>query len=197
MPSQGVMRGRASGVEGTSMLLKRLNWGCGPVTAPGWINSDRCYAPGVDLVCDIRAGLPLESDLFDYIVSIHALPQLAYGDLDPVLRELRRVLKPQGILRLGLPDMDKAIQAYLRNDRDYFLVPDKVVHSTSGKMITQLLWYGFSYMMFTHEFTKELLEKAGFHTIRPCRFKESCTSYPDIVALDNRERESLFVEAIK
>jgi len=40
-------------------LPPRLNWGCGPEPIPGWINSDRLDARGVDLCCDIRDGLPL------------------------------------------------------------------------------------------------------------------------------------------
>ena len=42
--------------------VKRLNWGCGAHVAPGWINSDVKDEPGVDLVADIRQGLPLESE---------------------------------------------------------------------------------------------------------------------------------------
>src|SRR5437879_3348112 len=98
---------------------RRLHWGCGPITPFGWINSDIEPGPGVDVVADICDGLPLPDASFDYIVSIHALPEIAYADLDRVLRELGRLLKPGGVLRLGLPDMDRAIRAYLSNDPDY------------------------------------------------------------------------------
>src|SRR5215203_4716453 len=87
--------------------LKRLNWGCGPCIAPGWINSDRNPGEGIDLSCDIREGLPLELNILDYIVSIHALQDLPYPDLLPVLKELHRVLKPRGVLRLGFQTLIK------------------------------------------------------------------------------------------
>lgn len=74
--------------------LRRLNWGCGGHVAPGWINSDVKDEPGIDLACDIRNSLPLETDSIDCAVSIHALPELAYPEIVPVLEELRRVLKP-------------------------------------------------------------------------------------------------------
>ena len=35
------------------------------------------------------------------------------------------MLKPGGILRLALPDIDKGFEAYRNGDRDYFLVPDE------------------------------------------------------------------------
>jgi len=179
------------------MAIRRLHWGCGSNPVPGWINSDQKDLPGVDVVCDIRDGLPLESDSIDYAVSIHALPEVPYPDLIPVLQELRRVLRPNGVLRLALPDLDKGIQAYLRDDRDYFLIPDEEFESIGGKFIVQLLWYGYSRTLFTHDFVEELLLKAGFGRVSRCPYKETSSAHPEIVELDNREQESLFVEAIK
>src|SRR3954454_2504283 len=167
--------------------MHRLNWGCGPITPYGWVNSDVNPWPGVDVVADIRAGLPLPEGAFDYVVSIHALGDLPYTALDPAVAELRRVLKPGGVLRLGLPDMDKAIAAYVAKDADYFfLVPDSHAKSLSGKMISQLLWFGQSRSMFTVEFATELLARNGFHTIRKCRFRETASEHAGITELDNR-----------
>jgi len=133
----------------------------------------------------------------DYIVSIHALPMIPYPDLIPVLQELRRVLKPEGSLRLGLPDLDKGIRAYQRNDRDYFLVPDDDAKSIGGKLIVQLIWYGYTRTLFTSDFIEELLLKANFSRVNHCPYRMTKTQHAGIVELDNREQESLFVEAIK
>ncbi len=179
------------------MAIKRLNWGCGPDVRFGWVNSDIAPAPGVDIVGDIRAGLPLAADTFDYIVSIHALPEIPYRDMNRVLQELRRVLKPNGVLRLALPDMHKAIQAMLAGDVDYFLIDDDEVRCLSGKCIVQLTWYGQSRCQFTVEFVSELLARNGFREIRACGYRESQSDLPGITELDNRPLESLFIEAIK
>jgi hypothetical protein len=61
----------------------------------------------------------------------------------------------------------------------------------------QLLWYGYSRSLFTYDFIRELLVKAGFIQVTQCRFNETNSPYPGIVELDNREAESLFVEAVK
>lgn len=174
-----------------------MNWGCGQVTPSGWINSDACSYPGVDIACDVLAGLPLEDDSLDYVVSMHALPEIPYGDLEDVLWELRRVIRPGGVLRLGLPDMDRAIHAYLSNERDYFLIPDHVCQSAGGKMIVQLMWYGRSRTMFTGDFTEELLCRAGFREVHRCEYLQTRSPFPEIVELDNRPLESLFVEGVK
>jgi predicted SAM-dependent methyltransferase len=179
------------------MTVRRLNWGSGAVGVAGWINSDMKRGPGIDISCDILDGLPLEDGTLDYAVSIHALPMIAYPDLVPVLQELRRVLKPGGVLRLGLPDADRAIDAYMRGRRDYFLVPDEEVQSLGGKFVVHMVWYGYTRTMFTQDFIAELLGKAEFSAVTPCKFRQTCSSYDGIVDLDNREEESLFVEAVK
>ena len=151
----------------------------------------------MDICCDIRDGFPLESDSIDYVASVHTLPEIPYPDLVPSLMELRRILKPNGVLRLALPDLDKAIQAYLANERDYFLIPDEDASTMGGKLVVQMIWYGYSRTLFTHDFIDESLSKAGFSKVVRCSYRETSSSHPDIIALDNRERESLFVEAVK
>jgi predicted SAM-dependent methyltransferase len=177
--------------------VRRLNWGCGDHFGGGWINSDIKDMPGVDLPCDIRDGLPLETESIDYATSIHALPEIHYDDLVDALVELRRVLKPGGVLRLALPDLDRGIQAYLAGDRDYFLVPDEQAEAIGSKFVTQIIWYGYSRTLFTHDFIEELLWKAGFREVHHCSYRETKSRFPEIVELDIRERESLFVEAVK
>src|SRR4051794_40371120 len=62
--------------RGRGDQVSRLNWGCGSHTREGWINSDIKEAPEVDLVADIKKGLPLAAASIDYAVSVHALPEL-------------------------------------------------------------------------------------------------------------------------
>lgn len=177
--------------------IRRLNWGCGEHLGSGWINSDVKDAPGVDVAGDIRDGLPLESESIDYAVSVHALPELAYPEIVPALTELRRVLKPGGVLRLVLPDLRRAIHAYTMDDRNYFQVDKSEVQSLGGRFIVHVLWYGYSRTLFTTDFAEELLDKAGFIDIAECRYGETQSAFEGIVELDNREGESLFVEGTK
>ena len=188
---------REAPADASEISVRRLNWGCGNWKMAGWINSDIKDEPGVDIVCDIREGIPLPDDDLDYAVSIHALPEIPYENLVGAIAELRRVIKPGGVLRLGLPDVERGIRAFLANDRDYFLIPDKDAATIGGKLVTQLVWYGWSKTLFTYDFTEELLVKAGFREIVACSFHETKSRFPEIVELDSRERESFFVEGVK
>jgi len=173
----------------------RLHWGCGASPVPGWINSDRDSAPGVDLCGDIRDGLALPDHSVDYVVSIHALQDLPWADIPSALRELRRVIKRGGVLRLALPDMDLAIAAYQRGDAAYFFILDKDAQAIGAKLVAQLIWYGSTRTPMNWDYAREVLEAAGFQQVCRCAFRATQSRYPDIVSLDNRERETLFVEA--
>jgi SAM-dependent methyltransferase len=180
-----------------SKKIKRLNWGCGSTRMPGWVHSDIREAPGIKKVADIRKGLPIVDNRFHYAVSVHALQELAYAELVPALQELRRVLKPEGTLRLVLPDLLKGVDAFRAGDRDYFAVPDNEVERLGSKLAVQLIWFGYTRSVFTADYIEELLLKAGFSTVAHCEFKQTQSRWPEIVELDGRERESLFVEATK
>ena len=178
-------------------LPRRLNWGCGTWPEDGWLNSDLKEAPGIHIACDIREGLPLEDASIEYAVSIHALPELPLEDQVPAVRELRRVLAPGGALRLVLPNLLKGVEAYQRGDHDYFLVPDEDAESLGAKLVYQLVWYGYTKTPFVPEFAEEVLRRAGFEDVRHAAYGETTTPFPGIVELDNREAESLYVEAVK
>jgi hypothetical protein len=49
--------------------------------------------------------------------------------------------------------------------------------------------------LFTEEFAVDLLDRPGFSDARPCEYQRTASAYPEIVSLDDRPRESLFVEA--
>ena len=176
-------------------MIRRMNWGCGQKTIDGWINSDIVEGDGVDICCDILRGFPLEDNHLDYISSQHALQDLRIGDQIPAMKELRRVLKPRGVLRLSLPDLDRALDSYQSGQQDHLTVDDW--DTLSGNFITQVLWYSYTRTLFTYEFAEELLKKADFGVVRPVRFRHTLSHYTEIVELDEREHESFFVEAVK
>ena len=66
-----------------------------------------------------------------------------------------------------------------------------------GKLNMQLTWYGGSRSLLTAPYAEELLLKAGFSAVHHASFRETGAPYPGITALDNRPKESFFIEAVK
>jgi SAM-dependent methyltransferase len=172
-----------------------LHLGCGPHAQSSWLNLDARRARGVDVVADLRQGLPLRDRAFECAVAIHVLQDLPYLELEGALREIYRVLRSGGVLRLGLPDLERAIDAYRRHDARYFHVPDADARSIGRKLVAQIIWYGSVRTPFTYDFIAELLGDCGFWRVRRCAFGHTASALPELAALDNRPRESLFVEA--
>ncbi len=179
------------------MPVTRLNIGCGKFPRPGWINLDNKVRPGVDCVADLRADLPFAHGAVDYAAAIHVFPHVRLDALAPALARVRRVLKPGGVLRLALPDLVKAMDAYRRRDASYFAIPDAQWKSLGAKLVAQIVWHNDLATPFTFDLAAEALEKAGFASIARCEFRRTRSRFPEIVELDNRERESFFVEAMK
>lgn len=86
------------------MTRERLHIGCGTVILPGWVNIDLHPYPGVDRVLDVRQGLPFED--VEYVFSEHFLEHFDLDDGLALLRECRRVLRDDGVLRLTTPNLD-------------------------------------------------------------------------------------------
>jgi SAM-dependent methyltransferase len=83
------------------MEFKKLNLGCGRNIKQGWVNLDCVDLPGVDVVHDIeKLPLPFDDDQFDEIRCDNILEHVEYI---PVLKDLHRILKPAGRLRIRVP----------------------------------------------------------------------------------------------
>lgn len=98
-----------------------LHFGCGPRVLPGWINIDgwRLHTD-IDYLCDLRRPLPLADNSCELIFTEHVFEHIDREYRAPVLRELYRVLRPGGIIRIVVPDCAKFVDAYVRGDRAWF-----------------------------------------------------------------------------
>lgn len=80
---------------------KKLNIGCGVDIKKGWINLDSIRIPGVDIVYDIeKLPLPFANNEYDEILCQDVLEHVDYI---PVLKDLHRILKKGGYLRVRVP----------------------------------------------------------------------------------------------
>lgn len=96
----------------------KLHIGCGEGLLPDWINIDIAPAP---LSLNVQWGLPFADSSIEFVYVSHLLEHLFFPrDVQPFLAEIRRVLKPGGVVRIVVPDIEKCIAAYVENDREFF-----------------------------------------------------------------------------
>ena len=94
-----------------SQLL--VNLGCGSRIHPSWMNLDMHAAvPGV-IVCDLTKGIPVGDSEANVVYSAAVLEHIRPIDVPFFFSEAFRVLKPGGILRIGVPDLELQAREYL------------------------------------------------------------------------------------
>lgn len=80
----------------------KLNLGCGMDIRKGYINCDITNHEGVDKVVSLEKKLQFKDNSVDEILCKYVLEHLVTSPLK-VLREFHRVLKPDGIVEIGVP----------------------------------------------------------------------------------------------
>lgn len=94
--------------------MKLVNIGCGTVYHAAWINLDSAPCTAEVQRCDVRAGLPFPDACVDAVYHAHVLEHLDAAGAHGFLGECHRVLRPGGILRVVVPDLEGIARAYLR-----------------------------------------------------------------------------------
>ena len=146
---------------------RKLHLGCGLVQPEGWINVDGSWnawlarhpilrsvagalrlvprsqldvAWGRDtLVHDVRKPLPFADGSIAVIYSSHLLEHLHLDEANRLLAECHRVLAPEGVLRIVVPDLRAIVEEYLGGDPLDPLPPDEAFVSPADLMNKRLL----------------------------------------------------------
>lgn len=91
-----------------------LNVGCGSTFHEDWVNVDLYSMSEHVIEMDIRKGLAFEDNSFDVVYSSHVLEHMSKDKAEELVEEMVRVLKPGGILRLVVPDLEAIISNYTK-----------------------------------------------------------------------------------
>jgi DNA modification methylase len=145
---------------------------------PGWTTVD--ILPGADITMDlVRDEWTFEAA--EEIKTVHFLQELPLRDAINVLNKCYQILIPRGKLTVNVPDIDKAIHAYVMRDETFFLNKGK---NLDQKFLWHLMWGGSNLSFYNIPFISQLLEEAGFTMVRS-------------VMQTSKPNESLEVEARK
>lgn len=141
----------------------KLHLGCWKRHIPGFIHIDLADFPHIDHRTSIDC-LPMFGDnAVDLIYSSHSFEYFDRQQAPKVLKEWHRVLKPQGLLRLAVPDFESLVKVYQKSGE-----LDKILGPLYGRMEILTPEPKVLYHKTVYDFLslKNLLETCGFHNVR-------------------------------
>jgi hypothetical protein len=131
------------------------------------------------------------------VYASHILEHLAYGDFESALQNTMKILEPNGVFRLIVPDLQERVRWYLREVskgsteastnfmRSCHLGLEQRPRSVLGRI--RLLIGGSAHLwMWDEPSIVEHLRKAGFIKIRRCEFGDS--NDPMFAQVEDRAR---------
>ncbi len=181
----------------------KLHIGCGQNYFEGWINIDNNSDNNIaklDLNFDLRNPLPFNDNSVDFIYNEHFLEHLNVEEGLRALQDFLRVLKPGGVMRIAMPDLQKIIQVYL----------DDNWKERCGKSLTK---YGLGFVqtkaellninfrawghkwLYDWEELERRLKEAGARHIQQCVIYKS--AHPELCQLETRPESTLIAEVCK
>lgn len=207
-----------------------VQYGCGKCAPDNWINFDvsptlrleripllgRFFIrkewgafPGNVRIGDIVKGLPgIETHSCDAVYCSHVLEHLSYADLGTALANTYKILKPGGLFRLVVPDMELFVTDYLANKEKgdayacHRLVSSTLMgtpkrSATLKERVISLLGHSHHLWNYDYESMKLELEKAGFKDIRRAHFNDSANK--DFLTVEDigRFEYNLAIECVK
>jgi predicted SAM-dependent methyltransferase len=135
---------------------------------------------------NVAKRFPYPDNAFGAAYSSHLLEHLHPPDARRCLAEILRTLKPGGVCRTVVPDLDICVNGYDPKEPDVFL---KKLFEPSERQKNTHHW------LYNSESLIALLLKIGFRKAYRCEYRQGLC--PDLDILDNRREVSLYVEAIK
>ena len=168
----------------------RLHLGSGFLPKEGWVDIDLAGVR-VDLIWNLKNGIPFEDDTVDAVFHEHLLEHLSLRDGFQLTRECHRALKPGGVLRVAVPNAGDCLRSYAGVDD-----PDWARSRPTPMLSVQALFYEHGHRaMYDQQLLVAVLTAAGFEEVAGHAFGDSRLSpCPDS---DARRDGTLYVEGVK
>jgi predicted SAM-dependent methyltransferase len=168
--------------------MKMLNLGCGNRYHRDWVNLNFTSTGPHVIAHNLYKGIPFEDGLFDVVYHSHLLEHFPKRFALFFLKECHRVLKPGGVIRVAVPDLEQIARTYLhmleksmqgkvqaQNRYDWIMIElfDQMVRDQSGG---EMLEYWRQQPMPSEEFVVERLGPKVKNTISALRNSPHATS---------------------
>lgn len=157
--------------------MKKIHLGCGDNIMPGWINVDMLDDPNI-LKFDLRNKMPFEDNSIDFFFCEHFFEHLSREEGLKLLKDIYRCLKPGGVSRIVVPDLEMLLKNYINNNITayhklnlYFRNRCEMVNV--GTFVNT---WGHKYMYDTEELL-QIHKEAGFS---PTMWPIKVSNYPEL-----------------
>jgi predicted SAM-dependent methyltransferase len=183
---------KAQAVEAVAQEL-RLHLGSGAVPKDGWVNIDLLGDP-VDIAWNLAHGIPFSDGSADAVFHEHLFEHIPLRAGLGLMEEIFRVLKPGGVVRVGVPDAGELLRSYA-GDGTYL---EQIHPGRPTRLLgVQELFYWHRHMtMYDEETLALVFEAAGFRDPERREFGES-KFLDDAPDTEHRRAETLYMEAVK
>jgi predicted SAM-dependent methyltransferase len=145
----------------------KLHLGCGSKHIEGFVHIDIMQHEHVDYVAKVD-DLPFDDNSADLIYASHVLEHFGRNEFQAVLKEWYRVLKPNGILRVAVPDFQAVAELYCAGKLPNGLI--QVMGLVCGGQRNE---WDFHKVIFDKKFLTEHLSAIGFVNIKAYDWQET------------------------
>ncbi len=149
--------------------ITKLNLGCGQEYLPGYINIDSNRKVKADKYLDVTKKLPFASNTVGEIRAHHLIED--FGELEPVLREWFRVLRPGGVLRVWVP-YAFSNHAFVNPEHKHYFVWNTLIYFTDRARPSY--FYDFHFRLRKREF-----QMLGKYKSVLSLFSKFATAFPE------------------
>ncbi|GHV21159.1 hypothetical protein FACS189494_06150 [Spirochaetia bacterium] len=181
----------------------KLHLGCGTVYKEGWINIDNNSDNNIeklDLNWDLCKPLPFPNESVDFIYNEHFFEHLSPEEAHSVLVDFMRVLKPDGVMRIAMPDLRRLVNIYLdkarrkpnRDNLDKYGLTH--VKTRAENLNIDFRAWGHKWL-YDYEELERRLKETGCSWVKECRIFES--DFEELRNLETRNESPLVAEVMK
>jgi len=177
-----------------------VNIGCGENYVDNMVNIDGNVFRRKDIWLDLTLGLPFPDNSIRGVYASHVLEHFSGDNARRLLSEAYRVLCPGGGVRIVVPSLEFAIEAY--TTKTVSLLPEwpEKHDSIGGRFNNFLLCANQHLLMFDFSFLEEILTGVGFREVSREKAHASRVFTPEHMRfepVDQSAQLSLYVEGIK
>jgi predicted SAM-dependent methyltransferase len=144
----------------------KLNLGCGnKYLGNDWIHIDICKTDIVDIEMDITNLDKFETNSINEIYVCHVFEHFRKKYINNILNEWFRVLAPNGILRIAVPDFENIAKLYVSGKYDIQIFSGLINGGQKND-------YDIHYNIYDEKYITKLLKDTGFTDIQRYDWKD-------------------------